>query len=459
MPMNARLIAFLLFLCGSAGLVSTSQAQVIEFRSTIDAAQEPNSSSTSTATGTAILLYDMTANTFDLFVTLNNVTNTITLSHIHEAAAGVNGPVVTNLGSEAVYTRSGSTVTGAFRGVVHGGSKLTLLRNGAYLNFHSAQFTGGEIRGQLIAQPKRLTAIITPSQEVAASPVVSGAFGAAVMSYNPGTNRMNLQITLFNFTNTLAASHFHEAPAGVNGPVVTNLGGAAAYSVNRPYITQTFNNLDYGTADPIRLLTGGAYLNFHSNVHGGGEIRGQVRASEEAVPMSRLINASVRGFAGTGNQVLIAGLGVTGNEPVAVRIVGRGPSLAAYGVQGALADPAISLFNGAGAVMATNDNHTLVASPTTPSLDAKESVLDVILPPGGYSIVISGVGATTGIALVESFELRNGSSANIVAVDDLTLAMSDRPSSTSVATVSPSSAAFVPEFCVAPVTVVRSATQ
>jgi hypothetical protein len=49
-------------------------------------------------------------------------------------------------------------------------------------------------------------------------------------------------------------------------------------------------------------------------------------------------------------------------------------------------------------------------------LDAKDAVLDVILPPGGYSIVISGVGGATGIGLIESFEQRTGSTARLSLV-------------------------------------------
>ena len=411
--MKSRFVRSLMFLGGFAALLTSSFAQVVEFRATINAAQE-NPATASTATGSAVMLYDVGANTFDLFVTLTGFTNTLSLSHVHEAAVGVNGPVVTNLGAEAVYVRTGTTITGTFRNLAHGGDKLKLLQNGAYLNFHSSTNPSGEIRGQLIAQPKRLSARINSANEVAANPIVSQAFGGALMSYNSGTNRVTLEVTLFNFSNTLTASHYHEGAVGANGPVVTNLGGAAVYTVAGGNISRIFSDLAY-TGDPIKLLTGGAYLNFHSNVYGGGEIRGQVVAAEE-VASSRLINASARGFVGTGNQVLIAGVGVTGAEPVAVRIVGRGPSLAAFGVQGALADPVISLYGPAG-LMATNDNHAIVAPAVAPTgLDAKDAVLDVILPPGGYSIVISGVGGATGIGLIESFEQRTGSTARLSLV-------------------------------------------
>ncbi len=279
------------------------------------------------------------------------------------------------------------------------------------------------------------------------------------MSYNPGTNRVLLQVTLFGFNNTLTASHYHEAAVGVNGPVVTNLGGATAYKVSNGFITQTFD-LPY-TGDPIKLLTGGAYLNFHSNVYGGGEIRGQVTAQDES-PSSRLINASSRGFVGSGYQVLISGLGVTGSEPVAVRIIARGPSLAAYGVQGVLADPMISLHSGNGALMASNDNHTLVASSTLPTLlDSKESVLDVILPPGGYSVVVSGAGGATGIALVETFEQRRGPDGTLALVDarqhsPQKLPLGSASPATEIAASAKSSHRPAPEWCVLPSPLVAS---
>lgn len=89
------------------------RAQTIEFRATINSAPE-TTGSTSAGNGWAVLIYDVGANAFDLTVGINNLTNLITASHIHEGAVGVAGPVVTNLGAEAVYQRDGATVTATF---------------------------------------------------------------------------------------------------------------------------------------------------------------------------------------------------------------------------------------------------------------------------------------------------------------------------------------------------------
>ncbi len=413
-----KIIPRLVWLAGAlTALVVSASAQIVEFRATINAAQE-TPASTSAATGTAIMIYDVAGNTFDLVISINNFTNTLTASHIHEGAVGVAGPVVTNFGGEAVYTRSGSTLTATFRGVTHGGTKLTLLQNGAYVNFHSAAFPGGEVRGQLIAQPKRLVANMTVAQEQAAFPNValtgnSNAFGSAVMTYDPGTNKVNLRISVYNFTNTLTLSHYHEGAPGVSGPVVTNLGAqtVANYVRDGNMITGTFLNLTYG-GDPVKLLTGGAYLNFHSNIFGSGECRGQVLASEES-PTTRVANVSTRGFVGTGGQVLIAGFNITGAEPVRMLITAKGPSLTNYGVTGVLANPSLAIFDNNGRQMATNDDvgtpvaGTELATISGVPTNTVESAVIVILPPGNYSAVVSGNGGTTGVALLEATDLRN----------------------------------------------------
>ena len=70
---------------------------------------------------------------------------------------------------------------------------------------------------------------------------------------------------------------------------------------------------------------------------------------------SQLLNISTRALVQTGEQVLIGGFIITGNEPKTLVIRGVGPSLTGFGVSGALADPTLELHQG-NTILATNDN-------------------------------------------------------------------------------------------------------
>ncbi len=411
--MNTSRLRGCLFAGGFAALAVIAQGQIVQLRATLNAAQETPPTS-STAAGSAIMLYNVATNTFDLIVSINGFTNLVSDSHLHEAPVGTAGSVVTAIGGESVYTRSGSTLTATFRHITYGGDKLKLLQGGAYYNLHSSQFPAGEIRGQLIAQPKRLVANLTVAQAQAGNPTTinSNASGAAVMTYDPVANHLSLRLSLFNFQNTFTNSHFHEAPPGVSGSVVQPIGGATATGYTNGgggFYSGTFE-LPYG-GDPVKLLTGGSYLNVHSNIYPGGEIRGQVLPDEEASE-SRVINLSARGQVGTGNQVLIQGFVVLGPEPMRVLITAKGPSLSAFGVTGVLSDPVLSLFDSAGRPIATNNDVGTVAAgtelasiPGVPT-NSLESALVVTLPPGVYTIMVSGNNGATGIGLLEVYDLR-----------------------------------------------------
>ncbi len=424
-----------LFAGAFCALALASRAQVVQFNATLTAAQE-SPATTSTATGAAIVLYNVATNNLDLIISLNNFPNTITDVHVTEGAVGTNGTDIVHL-DPSLFTRNGNTVTATIlsRAYPSPGKPLTLLQNGAYLNINTTAFPAGEIRGQLIAQPKRLVANLTVAQEQAAFPAVNltGAnladFGGAVMLYNPGTNRISLRVSVYNFHNVLNNSHFHEAPPGVSGPVVVPLGNnanAGGYTNVNGYIDGSFDIPYTGTnPDPIKLLTGGAYLNFHSTTFPNGECRGQIRASDE-LPGSRVINLSTRGNVGTGASVLIGGFSVLGPDPIRVLISAKGPSLSAFGITGALADPVLTLIDSGGRQIAQNDNigtiaatSELAAIPGAPT-NAAESALLLVLPPGNYTAIVSGAGGTTGIALLEATDLRiigpaTGSATQVIA--------------------------------------------
>jgi len=382
-------------------------AGIVRFTATINAAQE-TTGSTSTATGSAVLLYDVTANKFDLSVTITGFSNALTLSHIHEAAAGVAGNVVVDFGAgEANYTRNANTLTATFTNMAYTGTVTNLLSGGAYLNYHSGAFQAGEIRGQLIPDPVKLTARMTPGQETSVPAVVSNAYGASQVTYDPATNTITTLVCVYNFTNTLTNSHIHEQAVGVAGPVTLGFGNNTVYSINGTTYVQQFGPSTYpGSA--VNLLSERAYVNVHSNLYGAGEIRGQLYVQDPS-NVGRLVNVSARAHVGTVDDVLISGFFVQGNEPVRVLVTARGPSMTS--VTGTLADPVLNVYDVAGNLLFTNDNvatapfQALITAFTSVTFQPSEAGVLLVLPPGGYTGVVSGAGSTIGVGLAESFEV------------------------------------------------------
>lgn len=125
---------------------------------------------------------------------------------------------------------------------------------------------------------------------------------------------------------------------------------------------------------------------------------------------SRIANISTRGKVETGDNVMIGGFIIGGNQPTKVIVRAIGPSLAARGVDGALADTTLSLHNGNGVKFAENDDWKsdqageIIAS-TIPPDDPREAAIVRTLTPGNYTAIVHGKNETTGVALVEVYNL------------------------------------------------------
>ena len=127
---------------------------------------------------------------------------------------------------------------------------------------------------------------------------------------------------------------------------------------------------------------------------------------------TRLNNIATRGFVGTGNDVLIGGLIITGTTAKTVTIRARGPSLvdADPNLQNLLANPTLQLFNSAGALIDSNDDWQSHSSANTLRADlqpsrTQEAVITRSLEPGAYTAIVRGAGETSGIGIVEVFEI------------------------------------------------------
>jgi hypothetical protein len=181
-------------------------------------------------------------------------------------------------------------------------------------------------------------------------------------------------------------------------------------------------DLDPGSLDSALLLSlePGAYT---AKVRGSDGTTGvglvevyDADDSSQTLPSAELVNIATRGEVGTGPNVLIAGFVVSGDVPKRVLIRGIGPQLAAYGVQGVLADPQISLVDSTQQVVASNndwgDNTDVAAVVSATSEvgafaldeDSKDAVLLIWLEPGRYTAKVSGADGGTGVALIEVYD-------------------------------------------------------
>jgi hypothetical protein len=129
--------------------------------------------------------------------------------------------------------------------------------------------------------------------------------------------------------------------------------------------------------------------------------------------LSKLANISTRAFVSIGDNIVIGGFllggGQSGDDRVVVR--GIGPSLAALGVPGALANPTLELRDGNGALLMANEDWQddsaqaaeLIAAGLAPT-DPLESGIAALLPPGPYTALLAGLNNGTGVGLVEVYD-------------------------------------------------------
>ena len=130
-------------------------------------------------------------------------------------------------------------------------------------------------------------------------------------------------------------------------------------------------------------------------------------------PATQPVNLSTRLRVQTGDRVGIGGFIITGNAPKHVLLRAIGPSLTHFGIVDVLADPVLELHGPAGFATIVNNNWRdtqeaeIQATGIAPTNDL-ESAIDATLAPGTYTTIVRGNGNTSGIALVEIYDLGQG---------------------------------------------------
>ncbi len=164
----------------------------------------------------------------------------------------------------------------------------------------------------------------------------------------------------------------------------------------------------------VATLTPGAYSMPVAAADGGSGVALLEVYDPSTAGTLSVVNASTRAFVGTGDSVLIPGFAISGPGALRLLIRAVGPALGNFGVGDALADPTLTLYRGT-TVLATNDNWSGAAnaaeiSSTAAAVGAfalrtgsKDAALVTTLTAGSYTAIVSGVGNSTGTALVELY--------------------------------------------------------
>ena len=348
------------------------------------------------------------------------------------AIVGLDGSITAYL-ADGSYTDAGSSTldsTGAFDFRLAGGSRITgkadsstgflsgTLSGGPGGTFTGALVSGSTFSDGTLRNLSTRGQIGTGSNILIAGFVVGGSSPKQILIRAIGPT-----LSGFGITGALADSQLELFKGTTRIALNDNWAGNTAItsaSVTVGAFQLTANSLD---AVVLAQLDPGAYT---AQVSGVGGRTGVALVelydvdSVAAFAPQKLINVATRGVVGTGENQLIAGFVVNGTTTKKVLIRGVGPTLTSLGVTGALADPVLQLIQTKGStrtVVRENDNWetgndvALITAATTKAgafpltSGSKDAVLLLNLPPGTYNATVSGVGGTTGVGLVEVYEV------------------------------------------------------
>ena len=259
------------------GQIEFAKAEMISKKGLLlEGSQEVPAKNTA-ACGTLDITYNKTNKVLTYSITWNSLTGNPVGAHIHgEAPRGVNAPIKHDFAALIPKTTTGSFSNWVLVDEVAIKEK-DLLDGLYYINIHTAQNPGGEIRGQIefkkpnIISKKGLK--LEGAQEVPAKN--TAAAGTMDISYNKTNKILTYILTWQDLTDAPVGSHIHgEAPPGVNAPVVHNFTSMIPKATSGSY--SGFARVDETAIKEAGLLNDLYYINIHTPLNPGGEIRGQI---------------------------------------------------------------------------------------------------------------------------------------------------------------------------------------
>ena len=171
-----------------------------------------------------------------------------------------------------------------------------------------------------------------------------------------------------------------------------------------------------------KILASGNFTTGAPN--GGPEVaRNYIARFLAPTPAAQAVNLSTRMRVQTGDNVGIGGFIVAGTAPKHVLLRAIGPSLTGFGVPDALADPVLELHGPDAFVTITDDNwrddpvqEAAIIFTGIPPTNDLEAAIDATLNPGSYTAIVRGKNDTSGVALVEVYDLSQAAPAKLANI-------------------------------------------
>lgn len=228
------------------------RGQINDFAMAMDGGQENPAVATS-GKGWGTFNIDRCRKQLHYHIVVESLDHAETVAHIHGMALpGANAGILLHLPVGPVKAGTWDYPPAIEEDIMNG---LT------YVNVHSTTFPAGEIRGQIVSTVVPIDA----SQEV--PPNASTAAGNGYVAYNTAANQLGYYFTFAGLTSAETAAHIHGfSPPGVNSGVVHNL----------PVGSPKKGMWTYGAANAANVMDGRIYINIHTTMFPGGEIRGQI---------------------------------------------------------------------------------------------------------------------------------------------------------------------------------------
>ena len=303
------------FLCFFAVSLSADTLETVYFRSNLSPANEVPPVTGVTASGKATVAFHLRRDDagtivsgivdFDVDYNFADAV-TITGLHIHEAAAGVNGPIRIESGITPTATVDAQGTGNIFRQTnVDSGAALTALAGvmanpaNYYVNLHTSVNPGGLIRDQLTRMELLVVrAESSPANEVPpiAELNASGTGSAFILAVRNAAGMITEGTVRYDVTYsfpgevTIQGLHIHPGVAGTNGPARLNTPLSATNNVVDADGSGTLNfKVEVNSTDANNLAAlrtvfanpANAYMNLHTSVNPGGAIRGQLMPTTE----------------------------------------------------------------------------------------------------------------------------------------------------------------------------------